>query len=67
MQDEERGWTSLLNSKCKQCAAIANAGMNFNPALGIHFQIANSYAKLRGIFKGSHKIDFSKTSAALSL
>jgi hypothetical protein len=51
----------LTYSKCKHCSAVANA------AMGIHFPIANSYTKLHGIFKGSHKMDFSKTSVALSL
>jgi hypothetical protein len=57
----------LTYSQRKHCSAVANAAMNFNPTMGIHFPVANSYTKLHGIFKGSYKKDFSKISVALSL
>jgi hypothetical protein len=71
MQVEVRGWTSLFNSKCKHCSIVYNGSVNFIPALGIRFRIANSCTRWRGIFQGLSKDGdgqiFLKTSAPLSL
>ncbi len=52
MQVEGEGGDSLFNSKCQYCPSVDNDAMHFIPALGIHFRIANSFTRWRGIFKG---------------
>ncbi len=39
MQVEERGWTYLFNSKCKNYSTVDDGAMNFIRVLGIRFRI----------------------------